>query len=128
MAGTVYNVGRVFYAKGYYTGNPHKGLWGCTFFRPATGSEGACPVLRVCAVRVWLCVLCVAAGRWTWGCRTDTSECARIHLVCLATVSALAVFFCCLWTVSLALYLHTVYGLFYLLGASVFTAYKAFTA
>lgn len=29
-AGTVYNVGRYFYAKGYYGGNPHKGLWGCT--------------------------------------------------------------------------------------------------
>nr|ARJ58926.1 microsomal glutathione s-transferase [Neopyropia yezoensis] len=28
VAGTVYNVGRVFYAKGYYSGNPHKGLWG----------------------------------------------------------------------------------------------------
>jgi len=28
-AGTVYNAGRYFYAKGYYGGNPHKGLWGC---------------------------------------------------------------------------------------------------
>ncbi|OSX80044.1 hypothetical protein BU14_0060s0011 [Porphyra umbilicalis] len=27
-AGTVYNAGRYFYAKGYYGGNPHKGLWG----------------------------------------------------------------------------------------------------
>eukprot|EP00168_Porphyra_purpurea_P008728 TRINITY_DN2115_c0_g1_i1.p2 TRINITY_DN2115_c0_g1~~TRINITY_DN2115_c0_g1_i1.p2 ORF type:complete len:158 (+),score=49.34 TRINITY_DN2115_c0_g1_i1:51-476(+) len=27
-AGTVYNVGRYFYATGYYRGNPHKGLWG----------------------------------------------------------------------------------------------------
>lgn len=92
VAGTVYNVGRVFYAKGYYTGNPHKGLWGCTFFRLATGGEGAYPVLHPCAVRVWQCVLCVAAERWTWGRCTDTSECARIHQVCLATVNALAVF------------------------------------
>ncbi|CDF36143.1 microsomal glutathione S-transferase [Chondrus crispus] len=27
-AGVVYNVGRVYYAKGYYRGNPHEGLWG----------------------------------------------------------------------------------------------------
>lgn len=27
-AGVLYNVGRVFYAKGYYAGNPHCGLWG----------------------------------------------------------------------------------------------------
>lgn len=27
-AGMVYNIGRVYYAKGYYAGNPHKGLWG----------------------------------------------------------------------------------------------------
>lgn len=28
VAGTVYNTGRIYYALGYYTGNPHKGLWG----------------------------------------------------------------------------------------------------
>lgn len=27
-AGVLYNVGRVYYAKGYYGGNPHEGLWG----------------------------------------------------------------------------------------------------
>lgn len=27
-AGVLYNVGRVYYAMGYYEGNPHKGLWG----------------------------------------------------------------------------------------------------
>lgn len=27
-AGVVYNFGRVYYAKGYYEGSPHKGLWG----------------------------------------------------------------------------------------------------
>lgn len=28
VAGTVYNIGRIYYALGYYTGNAHKGLWG----------------------------------------------------------------------------------------------------
>lgn len=28
IAGSVYNIGRIFYARGYYQGNPHKGLWG----------------------------------------------------------------------------------------------------
>jgi len=27
-SGLVYNLGRISYAKGYYEGNPHKGLWG----------------------------------------------------------------------------------------------------
>lgn len=27
-SGLVYNIGRVYYAKGYYEGNAHKGLWG----------------------------------------------------------------------------------------------------
>lgn len=93
VAGTVYNVGRVSFAKGYYTGNPHKGLWGCTFFCLATSSEDACSVPRVCAVRFSLCVLCVASGRWVWGRSTDTSECGPIHLVCFAIVNALVIIF-----------------------------------
>lgn len=28
VAALVYNVGRVYYALGYYKGNPHKGMWG----------------------------------------------------------------------------------------------------
>lgn len=28
IAGMLYNVGRIYYALGYYEGNPHKGLWG----------------------------------------------------------------------------------------------------
>lgn len=28
VAGVVYNIGRIYYARGYYEGNPHKGLWG----------------------------------------------------------------------------------------------------
>lgn len=28
ISGLVFNAGRIAYAKGYYEGNPHKGLWG----------------------------------------------------------------------------------------------------
>lgn len=28
ISGMVYNIGRIYYALGYYQGNPHKGLWG----------------------------------------------------------------------------------------------------
>lgn len=78
--------------QGLLHGEPTQGPVGVYVFRLAAGSEGTDPVLRVFAVRVWLCDLCVAAGRSTWRRRTDTSECARIHLVCLVTVNALAVF------------------------------------
>lgn len=49
-AGTVYNVGRYYYAKGYYAGNPHRGLWGCTFFTPTPVGFLRMPPAR--AVRV----------------------------------------------------------------------------
>lgn len=28
LAGVIYNIGRVYHAKGYYKGSPHQGLWG----------------------------------------------------------------------------------------------------
>lgn len=47
-AGLLYNIGRVYYAKGYYEGSAHKGLWGLygLFYLVGGASYTAYTILR----------------------------------------------------------------------------------